>query len=499
MIGPAQARVSSHEVKGLPPGPLQQSGIADQIGRAELRQTPLSHAEEFSRTPDPEILLRDDEAVGRLDQRLQPSPGGRGPLLVRRTRRLPRHQQQAGRSLWSPPYPATQLMQLRQSETIRVLDHHHGRVRHIHAHLDHRRRDEEMNLSRLKGSHGPLFIDRLHATVQHPNGEGRKLLSLQSLRALQGSLEVHLLRLLDQGINDIGLAPHGELIPDEGIDLPPLRLAEQQGADGEPPRRKAVDNRDVQIPIDRHGQRPWNRRRRQDQHIGSIAFLDQSLPLQDTEFLLLVDDRQPKPSEANPLLDKGVCANHDLGIAAFYFTNCRAPCLPIPTAFQQDRREAERGEEPAHRKVVLLRQDLGGNHQRSLVAGPTRDHHGLQGHHRLATPDIPLNQTIHGQTACHVSRDFRRHALLRLREAKRQGRLQARQERRADIKLYALDLFLDGALAQGQGDFQNKELLKGKTLVGPGDSTLQGLQGRVRGRKVDLPDRLTQDRQCLTR
>ena len=44
---------------------------------------------------------------------------------------------------------ATQLMQLRQTEPLGIVDHHDGRRRYVDANLDHRRRDEHVELAVL--------------------------------------------------------------------------------------------------------------------------------------------------------------------------------------------------------------------------------------------------------------------------------------------------------------------------------------------------------------
>ena len=49
-------------------------------------------------------------------------------------------------------------MKLREPEPLGVLDHHRGGVRYIDPNLNHRRRDEERNLSSLEGLHDGVFL-----------------------------------------------------------------------------------------------------------------------------------------------------------------------------------------------------------------------------------------------------------------------------------------------------------------------------------------------------
>ena len=43
-------------------------------------------------------------------------------------------------------HPAAQLMQLGEPEQVGALDHHHGRVGHVDAHLDHGGRHQHVDL-----------------------------------------------------------------------------------------------------------------------------------------------------------------------------------------------------------------------------------------------------------------------------------------------------------------------------------------------------------------
>ena len=58
-----------------------------------------------------------------------------------------------------------QLMQLREPEPLGMLDHHHRRVRDVHADLDDRRRDEQVQLPARKGDHDPVLGLWLHPSV----------------------------------------------------------------------------------------------------------------------------------------------------------------------------------------------------------------------------------------------------------------------------------------------------------------------------------------------
>src|SRR5207249_10944722 len=58
-----QVWIGLHQGKRLLPGLLEHGRVSYQIGRAELRDSPLPHAEELAWSPDAQIFLRNDESI----------------------------------------------------------------------------------------------------------------------------------------------------------------------------------------------------------------------------------------------------------------------------------------------------------------------------------------------------------------------------------------------------------------------------------------------------
>src|SRR5476649_2202735 len=102
---------------------VQHVAIADEIDHPERRQAGLARAEEIAGAAQPEIALRDLEAVGRVGHRLQ--------ALARLVGERVLVQQETERLMAITANAPAQLMQLRQAEALGVLDNHHARVRHI--------------------------------------------------------------------------------------------------------------------------------------------------------------------------------------------------------------------------------------------------------------------------------------------------------------------------------------------------------------------------------
>ena len=96
-----------------------------------------------------EVALGELEAVGRLDERLEARLRRVGQLLLR-----PRDEQ-AVRLLGAAADAAAQLVELGEPEAVGLLDDHDRRVRDVDADLDHRRRDEHVELALLERAASP--------------------------------------------------------------------------------------------------------------------------------------------------------------------------------------------------------------------------------------------------------------------------------------------------------------------------------------------------------
>src|SRR5262245_17276318 len=100
---------------------LHDVAVAHEVAGAQLGQPGLPRPEEISRPAQLEVALRDREAVARRGHRLQPLARVIGPgRLIH---------QEAVRFPLAAPDAAAQLVQLRETEPLGVLDHHDGRVR----------------------------------------------------------------------------------------------------------------------------------------------------------------------------------------------------------------------------------------------------------------------------------------------------------------------------------------------------------------------------------
>ena len=65
-------------------------------------------------------------------------------------------------------------MQLRQSESLRVFNHHHGGIGHIHTDLNDRGGHQHIDFAALEPAHDDLFLVGVQASVQQRQAQADK-------------------------------------------------------------------------------------------------------------------------------------------------------------------------------------------------------------------------------------------------------------------------------------------------------------------------------------
>ena len=100
---------------------------------------------------------------------------------------------------------AAKLMQLRQPEPLRMLDHHDARVRYIDADLDDRRRHEDVEVAAGERVHDPVLLVLFQASVQQRDAVLRKDVLREVIGHRGGRPQIDFLRLFNEWINDVGL------------------------------------------------------------------------------------------------------------------------------------------------------------------------------------------------------------------------------------------------------------------------------------------------------
>ena len=156
-----------------------------------------------ARTTKFQVLLGNLKSIGRIHHYLY--------TLSRVGRNLIVRHKYAVRLLSSSAHPATQLVELAQSEAFGVFNHHHRSVRHVHTHFYHRRSHHYVSFAVDKLAHFLVLLCRLKFAVHTTDIVILELRTNLFIPVLQ-VLNVHLLTLLDERIDHIYLAPLLQLL-----------------------------------------------------------------------------------------------------------------------------------------------------------------------------------------------------------------------------------------------------------------------------------------------
>ena len=150
----------------------------------EFRQAALARAEEIAGTAHSQIGLGQDKTIGGRLHHLEPLfAHWRGVI----------GQEKAVRGAATATDPAPELVQLGQTEPVRGLDHHDRRIWYVDADLDHRSRDQDLELASFEAGHDPVLFGAGHPAMQQTDLEFGINVALQSFRL--GDRRAHLGRV----------------------------------------------------------------------------------------------------------------------------------------------------------------------------------------------------------------------------------------------------------------------------------------------------------------
>ena len=123
-------------------------------------------AEELARAAQLQVQFGNLKAVGGFGDGAQ-ALGGRGIDSLaghEKAKRLPT----------PAPDAAAELVQLRETKSLRVLDQHRRGVGHVHADLDDRGRDQHLDIPGLEVPHGRFLFLARQAAVQQAHSQFRE-------------------------------------------------------------------------------------------------------------------------------------------------------------------------------------------------------------------------------------------------------------------------------------------------------------------------------------
>ena len=150
-------------------------------------------------------------------------------------------------------------MQLGQAEPVCIFNHHQRRFRHINAHFYDGGGHQQLKGTGGKVSHHVGFFGSRHPPVQEPDGKlGKNVFRQFPVQALC-ILQIQFFTFLHQGADKVSPFADGQVAADKFVEVGPLMSAHRVSLNRLPPRRHGPNQGQIQIAIDRQGQRPGDR------------------------------------------------------------------------------------------------------------------------------------------------------------------------------------------------------------------------------------------------
>ncbi len=213
-----------------------------------------------------------------------------------------------------------------------------------------------------------------------------------------------------------------------------------------------------------------------------LALVLHSPPLVHPEAVLLVDDGQAQPGERHIVLEQGVGAHGDLGLARGQRRQLPGPRRALVATGQQHHAHALGLERGGDGVEMLASEDLGRRHQSRLQPGVGGVGHGQHADHGLARPHIALQQAAHPLAGLEVAADLGQRHGLAAGEAEGQGGLE--QPGCGPWRDDGRGLSAARALALGHGQLMSEQFVIGQAAalrrvqqgVGFGLGRMQALQ-----------------------
>ena len=387
----------------------------------------LGGSEELPRPAELEILLRELLSVLHAGE-------DRKPLPRDLTDSLPEEEDAAAGPLRAAD-PPTQLMKLRQSESLRMLDHDERGVGNVEPHLDDGGRDQDPGVAGTEPFDGEPALRSLETAVhQHDAGIVKPPHALQRLEHRRRGLEIGGFALLHDRIDHERASTLLHFFSEDagqGIDA---ALAKKGGLHGRAAGRALREEREIQIAVEGHRETSRDRRRREHEQVGipDVARLrGQGDPLANAEPVLLVHHHEPQSVEAKIALQERVRPDDERDRSG---GDLGEDLLPLP----RGRRGGEKGvahlraaQEARRRLRVLLREDGGRGQDRGLGPGPRRAHRGREREHGLPRSHVPQEKPPHRDLAVQIALDRLERLLLRARQAERERGVKPRRQRGA--------------------------------------------------------------------
>ena len=238
-------------------------------------------------------------------------------------------------------------MELGEAEAVGLLHDHDRRVRDVDADLDHRRRDEDVELARLEARHHAPPLGRPQAPVQAADAVAAELGRAEPLGLLLGGARDAASRTpRSSGQTTYACRPSSRWRQRREYASELRSSVTHAVIDRLAVGRRQRELAHLEVAVDRERERSRDRRRGEVEDVRAAA-LDERGPLRDPEPVLLVDDGDREIGEVDLLLDERVRPDDDLRIA-------RGDELPRCRVLLRAKRAREERDADAERRAQLV-------------------------------------------------------------------------------------------------------------------------------------------------
>jgi len=207
----------------------------------ETENAGLAGAEKFAGAAEFQVSFGDFETVARAHHGVKAGAG-----FVGHTHGA---DQNAVRFLRAPADAAAELMELREAETLGVLDDHYRGVANVDADFDDGSGYEDLDLVLMEAPHDIVFFIAGEATVQEAEAKFGENFVGQALVFFDGGFQFDL-GFFNHRINDVGLAAGFDFAADTVPNAREMRFGGKVRFDGGATGREFVEDGDIQITVE---------------------------------------------------------------------------------------------------------------------------------------------------------------------------------------------------------------------------------------------------------
>src|ERR1700687_2898958 len=304
---------------------------------------------------------------------------------------------------------AAKLVELGESEALRVFNDHDGGVGDVDAYFHDGGGNEDLGFVFAEALHDFFFFVAGEAAVEQAKLELWKNVSRQALVFFHGGFQLEL-RFFDDRINDVALVSVRDFTAQKLPNAGEMLLRAHARGDGRAPGRQLIENGNVEVAVKSKRQRARDGRRRQHENVRGVAMrrglIHQALALEDSEAMLLIDGDKTEPCEFHIVFNQRVRADDELRFAPSNALEGRGLLRGFQATDEQLHAVACLGEDAPRGEKVLHGENFRGRHEGDLRAVFDGDHRNLQRNDGFAAADVALKETIHGRRFFQVRGDL---------------------------------------------------------------------------------------------